>query len=166
MEDSKGQAKPSLHLGRFRPGIVGRRGRRLRRGGLCRCRRRGGRRRVGSRGGDRTARSNLCCNRFLPDMSLRRRRRGCCAEFDIDRIGGKVSRRECASTIRPQRHRLRLISVECKRRRDFWCHGNGKLAGGTARLSRTGLDLGARRLGFEPHCVRRRRRTQKIQAGY
>jgi hypothetical protein len=151
-----GKDPPPLSFWRFRPRIAG--GRRCCFGGWCR----GG----GGRGRRcRNRRAHLCRHRGRLLLEVLLCRCGSSRpQLDKDGIGGEVRRAECASSLRPHRDGLRLITGERKRRRKLRSRLHGKLAWGAAALACGGLHLRAGRLGLEPHRLCRRRRAEKVQA--
>ena len=154
-----------------RPGIVGRRRRRLGRGCRrrgerrrrcrCRCRRRPrrGRRRCRGHGG-RCRRAG--CRRdgflFLRNQLFRRCRR---PQVHVNRVGREPGR---ALGLRTHRHRLRPITAPRKRYGELAAGLDRKLTRGATALAQRGFGFRPRRLGLDGQRLRLRSRLQEIQA--
>ena len=153
-----------------RPGIVGRRWCRLRRGGRRggkrrrwrwgRCRRRRRRRRCRGHGGR--------CRRtgggrdgflFLRNQLFRRCRR---PQVHANRVG----REPGAVRLRTHRHGLRLVTAERKRYGELATGLDRKLTGRATALAQRGFRFRPRRLRLDGQRLGLRRRLQEVQAGH
>ena len=71
---------------------------------------------------------------------------------------------QAACGFRAHRHSEGLVAVECEGDRYVAAGSHSELARGAAGLSGCGPGVGARRLGFDPQHLRRRRGTEIIEA--